>query len=301
MTNSLWWYVARAGGLVSWALLAAAVLWGLALRSRILGSRPRPAWLLDLHRYLAAIAVIFVGVHVGAILLDGYVHFDLVQVLIPFTSTWHPVAVAWGIVAAYLLLAVELTSLARAHLSRTLWRRVHYLELPALRLRDDPRAQRGHRPRHLRLPDRGVVGVRARGPAHCAAGPAGRTRPAHGRGPTARRPDRVRGRSVSRRAPTRGPAAVRAASSGDRTAPGDASHAGRHPRRRPAAAAAGAGAALGLAAGVEDQDGPGRRTTGPFPAHAVVAVRGIQTVAGADRVPVQGSRIASFGSAPTRQ
>jgi len=130
MTNSLWWYVARAGGLVSWGLLAAAVIWGLALRSRILGSRPRPAWLLDLHRYLAGVAVIFVGVHVGAILLDGYVHFDLVQVLIPFTSTWHAGAVAWGIVAGYLLLAVELTSLARARLSRTLWRRVHYLSFP---------------------------------------------------------------------------------------------------------------------------------------------------------------------------
>ena len=130
MTSELWWYVARAGGLVSWALLAAAVLWGLALRSRILGSRPRPAWLLDLHRYLAGVAVVFVGVHVGAILLDGYVHFGLVQVLVPFTSTWHPGAVAWGIVALYLLLAVELTSLARAHLSRALWRRVHYLSFP---------------------------------------------------------------------------------------------------------------------------------------------------------------------------
>ncbi|HWW43623.1 MAG TPA: ferric reductase-like transmembrane domain-containing protein, partial [Acidimicrobiia bacterium] len=116
--------------LVSWGLLAAAVLWGLALRSRILGSRPRPAWLLDLHRYLAGVAVLFVGVHVGAVLLDGYVHFDLVQVLVPFTSTWHPGAVAWGIVALYLLLAVELTSLARAHLSRKLWRRVHYLSFP---------------------------------------------------------------------------------------------------------------------------------------------------------------------------
>ena len=130
MTNQLWWYMARAGGLLSWGLLAAAVLWGLALRSRILGSRPRPAWLLDLHRYLAGVAVVFVGVHVGAILLDGYVHFDLVQVLIPFTSTWHPGAVAWGIVALYLLLAVELTSLLRAHLSRRVWRRVHYLSFP---------------------------------------------------------------------------------------------------------------------------------------------------------------------------
>ena len=130
MTSQLWWYVARAGGLLSWGLLAAAVLWGLALHSRILGSRPRPAWLLDLHRYLAGVAVVFVGVHVGAILLDGYVHFDLVQVLVPFTSTWHPGAVAWGIVALYLLLAVELTSLLRSHLSRRLWRRVHYLSFP---------------------------------------------------------------------------------------------------------------------------------------------------------------------------
>jgi hypothetical protein len=34
--------------------------------------------------------------------------------------------VAWGIVGLYLLLAVELTSLARTHLPRLLWRRVHY-------------------------------------------------------------------------------------------------------------------------------------------------------------------------------
>jgi len=42
------------------------------------------------------------------------------------TIDWHPVAVAWGIVGSYLLLAVELTSLARTRLPRTLWRRVHY-------------------------------------------------------------------------------------------------------------------------------------------------------------------------------
>ena len=46
--------------------------------------------------------------------------------LVPFTGTWHPAAVAWGIVAFYLLLAVELTSLARVHVSKRLWRRVHF-------------------------------------------------------------------------------------------------------------------------------------------------------------------------------
>jgi hypothetical protein len=47
------------------------------------------------------------------VLADSYVHFSLVNVLVPLTGDWHPLAVAWGIAGMYLLLAVELTSLAR--------------------------------------------------------------------------------------------------------------------------------------------------------------------------------------------
>jgi len=126
MSTMLPWYVARAAGLVGWALLAAATLWGLALSTKILGKRPRPNWLLDLHRWLGGLAVLFTGVHVVALLTDTYVHFGVASVLVPFASAWHPVAVAWGVVALYLLVAVELTSLARAHLPKIVWRRVHF-------------------------------------------------------------------------------------------------------------------------------------------------------------------------------
>jgi predicted ferric reductase len=126
MSTLLPWYVARAAGLVGWALLAAATLWGLALSSKVFGKRPRPNWLLDMHRWLGGVALIFTGVHVVALLADQYVHFGLASVLVPFASKWHPVAVAWGVVAFYLLLAVELTSLARARLSKKVWRRVHF-------------------------------------------------------------------------------------------------------------------------------------------------------------------------------
>jgi predicted ferric reductase len=126
------WYVARASGLLGWALLTASVLWGLAIstKAKALGHRPRPAWLLDLHRYLGGLATIFTAVHVGAIVADSYVHFDLVSVLIPFASSWKPVAVAWGVVGMYLLLAVELTSLARRHLPRKVWRMTHAAAFP---------------------------------------------------------------------------------------------------------------------------------------------------------------------------
>ena len=128
--DKLWWYTARSAGLVSMALLAASVLWGLALSTAPRGARPRPAWRLDLHRYLGGLSVIFVGVHVAGILLDSFISFHLVNVLVPFTSSWKPVAISLGVVALYLLVAVELTSLARKQLPRQLWRRLHFLSFP---------------------------------------------------------------------------------------------------------------------------------------------------------------------------
>jgi hypothetical protein len=126
MSSQVFWFAARASGIVAWALAASSVVWGLALSSRVLGRRPRPAWLFDLHRFLGGLALVFTGVHVLAVVADSYVHFSLLNVLVPLTGDWHPLAVAWGIIGLYLLLAVELTSLARTRLPRTLWRRVHH-------------------------------------------------------------------------------------------------------------------------------------------------------------------------------
>jgi hypothetical protein len=120
------WYSARAAGIVAWALAASAVIWGLVVSTRAVTPRPRPAWWFDLHRFLGGAALVFTGVHVVSILLDGYVHFGLANVLVPLTGSWHPLAVAWGIVAMYLLLTVEVTSLLRSRIPKRLWRGVHF-------------------------------------------------------------------------------------------------------------------------------------------------------------------------------
>jgi predicted ferric reductase len=130
MAAELWWYSARAGGIVAWTLLAASVVWGLVLSTKLKPPRVRPAWTLDLHRFLGGLATIFTGVHILSILLDSYTSFGLADVLVPFVSSWHPDAVAWGIVGFYLLLAVELTSLVRRRLPLRVWRRIHVLSLP---------------------------------------------------------------------------------------------------------------------------------------------------------------------------
>jgi DMSO/TMAO reductase YedYZ heme-binding membrane subunit len=127
LNQNVWWYFARAGGLVAWGLLAATVFWGLIHAGRLTRKKPTPAWNLDLHRFLGGLSVIFVAIHIGALMADRYVNFGVEQVLVPFATHWRPGAIAWGITAMYLVLAVEVTSLATRWLPRKLWRKIHML------------------------------------------------------------------------------------------------------------------------------------------------------------------------------
>jgi sulfoxide reductase heme-binding subunit YedZ len=111
--------------MVAWLLLTASVIWGIWLSIRRPGTNPRPNWLLDLHRWLGGLAVSFTLVHLVGIALDGFVDFSPTDLLVPFSSEWHPLAVAWGIVALYGLVAVQVTSMMRRRLSKRSWHRVH--------------------------------------------------------------------------------------------------------------------------------------------------------------------------------
>ncbi len=129
-TEKLTWYVARSGGIVAWVLLALGLVLGLLLSSRLLGRRASPAWILSIHRFLGGLSVIFTAVHVAAIMMDDFVDFGVVEVLVPWASSWNPGAVAWGIIAMYLAVAIELTSFAMKRLPRGLWRAVHWTSAP---------------------------------------------------------------------------------------------------------------------------------------------------------------------------
>ena len=125
MNQHVWWYTARAGGITAWAVATASVLWGLALSTRALGSKPRAPWLLDLHRFLGGLAIVFTGVHIAGLVADSYSHFGPSEILVPLASSWKPWPVALGVVAFYLLVAIELTSLLKRWLPNRLWHGVH--------------------------------------------------------------------------------------------------------------------------------------------------------------------------------
>jgi DMSO/TMAO reductase YedYZ heme-binding membrane subunit len=130
MSEHVWWYLARSSGIVAWALLAGSVLLGLVLSTRALGRRPAPAWTADLHRGVGGMAVVLTGLHLSGLVADSTVRFGALELLVPFTGTWRPVAVAWGVLALYVLVAVEVSSLWRRRLSTRAWRAVHLASYP---------------------------------------------------------------------------------------------------------------------------------------------------------------------------
>src|SRR5438046_1128838 len=111
--------------MLAFALLTASVVLGLALSGRVRLKRwPRFA-VEDVHRFVGLLAATFIGIHVAGLLADTYVPFSLSQVLVPFASSYRPLATALGVVALELLAALALANRYRKHLSYRFWRRTH--------------------------------------------------------------------------------------------------------------------------------------------------------------------------------
>lgn len=127
MNEQVWWYLSRASGIVALVLLVASLVWGILLTTRVLRPHDRPGWLLDLHRWLGGTAVVMVLLHMLGLWLDGYIDYDIAELLVPGASPWKPLAVAVGIVSFYVLVAIELTSLAKRRLPPAVWHTIHLL------------------------------------------------------------------------------------------------------------------------------------------------------------------------------
>lgn len=121
------WAFGRVSGVISLMLLTISVVLGILVRSgRPLLVLPRFA-LAVVHRNIALLATVFLGLHVGSLLLDSYAQLDLADTVVPFLGAYKPFWQGLGTVAVDLLLAVVLTSLFRRRLGPQVFRAVHWL------------------------------------------------------------------------------------------------------------------------------------------------------------------------------
>ena len=128
MSDQIFWYLSRSSGLVSWLAAAGAILVGTMIPSRLLGRKPTIPWLTDLHRMLAAMASVFLLIHMATLWFDEFVALRFDDLLIPWVAEipgLSRTSLALGVIAAWLMAAVELTSLVRERLPERLWHSIH--------------------------------------------------------------------------------------------------------------------------------------------------------------------------------
>jgi DMSO/TMAO reductase YedYZ heme-binding membrane subunit len=121
------WYLTRGTGAVSLLLLTVSVVLGVADVRQL--SAPRlPRFVIDgLHQTVSLLVLVTLTIHIGTTLLDSFAPIRLLDVVVPFVSAYRPLWIGFGALALDLLLAVAITSIARARLGFRAWRAVHWL------------------------------------------------------------------------------------------------------------------------------------------------------------------------------
>jgi hypothetical protein len=127
------WIVARAAGLLAFALLTLSTWLGLTMSTRLLGPRRQKA-LFGWHRTLVWTGLSVLVLHAGALLFDPVLHFGLPAVALPFAAPWRAGAVAAGVIAGWLSLALAASFRLRRWIGQRGWRALHYASFAAFGL-----------------------------------------------------------------------------------------------------------------------------------------------------------------------
>lgn len=125
--HTLSWEVARVGGLLAYVLTAVSVMLGLLLSLKAHSPRWPRFITNELHRHITLLSLVFIGVHSIAVLADPFTGFNLGEVLLPMASHYRPLWIAFGIVAAYLAVAIWLSEYVRRSVGYAWWHRLHML------------------------------------------------------------------------------------------------------------------------------------------------------------------------------
>lgn len=119
------WLMARASGLAAYAMLTLSVLAGLVLKSRPF-ARLKAANVTEIHKTLALTGLGALVLHAVSLVLDTTVKVSLTALVVPGLVTYRPVAVALGVIAAWLFMVVTASFWLRKHIGMRMWRRLHW-------------------------------------------------------------------------------------------------------------------------------------------------------------------------------
>jgi predicted ferric reductase len=133
-TDQFLWVLARVAGLSSYAALAVAVVTGIALRTAVLDWLGSNRALRALHEYTTVMWIPLAGLHLVSLLLDKTARIGLLDLVIPFHSSYASLAIGLGALSVDVLSLVTVTAFLKRRMNKELWLWMHRLAYVAFAL-----------------------------------------------------------------------------------------------------------------------------------------------------------------------
>lgn len=122
-----YWYLSRATAFVSLSLLWLSMALGLGITNKMARLWPGAPAAFAIHEYVSLLGLAFAIFHAIVILGDQYIHFTLLQLLTPFSTTeYRPFWVGIGQVGFYTWAILAVTFYIRPIIGQKSWRFLHY-------------------------------------------------------------------------------------------------------------------------------------------------------------------------------
>jgi len=136
--QSSWsWYLVRGSGIIAALSLIILILSGLGLFTGYTYKFLEPLTAWASHRALGIVFGVSIILHMGGLLFDHFVSFNLLNLLVPWLSNYKPVTIwglqlgsiyiALGVLAFYLTALIIITSLVWIEKKPYLWKLIHLM------------------------------------------------------------------------------------------------------------------------------------------------------------------------------
>lgn len=124
----VYWYLSRATAFVSLTILWISMALGLGISNKMARLWPGAPAAFAIHEYVSLLGMAFAVFHALVLMGDEYIHFSVVQILVPFSTVdYRPTWVGIGQIGFYVWLIVNLSFYIRSQIGPKTWRALHYL------------------------------------------------------------------------------------------------------------------------------------------------------------------------------
>ena len=134
INNETIWYLVRSSGTVAYLMLAASTIWGLVISSQFVKDLVPGPLALAMHNYLSWNAIGLTILHAVLLLFTGFMEYDALDLLVPFTGPYSPFWVGLGIIGTYLMLLTTVTFYMRGRIGYRAFHLIHLLSYAAFLL-----------------------------------------------------------------------------------------------------------------------------------------------------------------------